>query len=179
MKDECDIQSSPPSALGIRTKACFNHSPAMTDTILPGLERRVKRQLLDDVWFDPFTRGRYATDASHYQIMHIGVVAPRSVKEAQYALAIAREEGVSVLAHEDRALTKQEADGTAASSPTAERRVACYNLDALRPGRNEVNLAHILVGSEGTRAFSTRIALQLAPRLGRRAVGACHFGNFS
>src|SRR5207237_2747792 len=59
--------------------------------------RRLKRQFLGDVWFDPFTLGRYATDASHYQIMPIGVVAPRSIKEAEYALAIAREEGVSVL----------------------------------------------------------------------------------
>src|SRR5713101_10047812 len=69
----------------------------MSETIVPGLERRLKRQLLGDVWFDPFTRGRYATDASHYQMMPIGVIAPRSVKEAQYTLALAREEGVSVL----------------------------------------------------------------------------------
>src|SRR6266851_5170351 len=69
----------------------------MSETIVPGLERRLKTQLLGDVQFDPFTRGRYATDASHYQMMPIGVVAPRSVKEAQYTLALAREEGVSVL----------------------------------------------------------------------------------
>src|SRR5229473_5514504 len=69
----------------------------MSETIVPGLERRLKTQLLGDVQFDPFTRGRYATDASHYQMMPIGVVAPRSIKEAEYALAIAREEGVSVL----------------------------------------------------------------------------------
>ena len=36
----------------------------------------------------------------------------------------------------------------------------------------------ILVGSEGTLAFSTRIELKLSPLLGRRAVGACHFGRF-
>ena len=47
------------------------------------------------------------------------------------------------------------------------------------PGRNDVNLAHILVGSEGTLGFSTRIELKLAPLLGRRAVGACHFGSFA
>src|ERR1700694_5349040 len=69
----------------------------MSETIVPGLERRLKAQLLGDVQFDPFTRGRYATDASHYQMMPIGVVAPRSVKEAQCTLALAREEGVSVL----------------------------------------------------------------------------------
>ena len=70
----------------------------MAQTVVPGLERRLKAHLLGEVEFDAFTRGRYATDASHYQIMPLGVVAPRSVKEAEHALAIAREEGVSVLA---------------------------------------------------------------------------------
>jgi Fe-S oxidoreductase len=46
------------------------------------------------------------------------------------------------------------------------------------PGRNDLNLAHILVGSEGTLAFSTAVELKLWPLLGRRAVGACHFGSF-
>ena len=45
-------------------------------------------------------------------------------------------------------------------------------------GNNDVNLAHILVGSEGTLGFSTRIELKLSPLLGRRAVGAVHFGSF-
>src|SRR5437763_11302470 len=70
----------------------------MAQTVVPGLERRLKAHLLGEVEFDAFTRGRYATDASHYQIMPLGVVAPRSVKEAEHALAIAREEGASVLA---------------------------------------------------------------------------------
>src|SRR5690606_979740 len=45
-------------------------------------------------------------------------------------------------------------------------------------GRNDLNLAHILVGSEGTLAFTTKVELKLWPVLGRRAVGACHFGSF-
>src|ERR1700716_2854401 len=69
----------------------------MADAVMPGLERRLKEHLLGEVNFDAFTRGRYATDASHYQIMPVGVVAPRSMKEAEHALALAREEGVSVL----------------------------------------------------------------------------------
>jgi hypothetical protein len=52
----------------------------MTDIVLPGLERRLKTQLLGEVQFDRFTRGRYATDASHYQMMPIGVVAPRLLR---------------------------------------------------------------------------------------------------
>ena len=59
-----------------------------------------------------------------------------------------------------------------------QRRVGGYNLDALLPGKNDLNLAHILVGSEGTLAFTTKVELKLWPTLGRRAVGACHFGSF-
>ena len=62
--------------------------------------------------------------------------------------------------------------------PKVQRRVGGYNLDALVPGRNDINLAHLLVGSEGTLAFSTKIELKLSPLLGRRALGACHFGSF-
>src|SRR3954470_5374396 len=279
----------------------------MAETVVPGLERRLKAHLLGEVNFDAFTRGRYATDASHYQVMPVGVVAPRSMKEAEHALALAHEEGVSVLPrgagtsqsgqtvnsslvidcsrHLDHVLaldvpgrrctvepgvvldelnrrlrphglwfpvdistasratlggmvgnnscgarslrygnTRENvisvdallADGTLAhfgpvapdlsdipdSSPLkplaqdlmaiasreagavrirfpqVQRRVGGYNLDALVPGRNDVNLAHILVGSEGTLGFSNRIELKLSPLLGRRAVGAVHFGSF-
>ena len=47
--------------------------------------------------FDAFTRGRYATDASIYQIEPLGVVVPKSRADAAAAIAIAREEGVPVL----------------------------------------------------------------------------------
>ena len=67
-------------------------------TVAPGLERRLRAELAGEVRFDPFTRGRYATDASHYQMMPIGVVTPRSVAEAERAIAIARAEKVTVLA---------------------------------------------------------------------------------
>src|SRR3972149_2455951 len=66
--------------------------------VMPGLERRLKAELTGDVQFDRFTRGRYATDASHYQITPVGVVAPRTIEEAERAIGIARAEGVPVLA---------------------------------------------------------------------------------
>jgi len=66
--------------------------------VMPGLERRLKAELSGEVQFDRFSRGRYATDASHYQIMPVGVVAPRTIEEAERAIGIARAEGVSVLA---------------------------------------------------------------------------------
>jgi FAD/FMN-containing dehydrogenase/Fe-S oxidoreductase len=279
----------------------------MSETILPGLERRLKAQLLGEVQFDPFSRGRYATDASHYQIMPVGVVIPRSTKEVEYAVAIARDEGVSILprgagtsqagqtvnaslvidcskhldgvldldvsekrcvvepgivldelnrrlkphglwfpvdistasratiggmvannscgarslrygntrenvlsidalladghvehfgrvaadlsdlppgsglaplARDLLAIAAEEASEIETNFPKVQRRVGGYNLDSLLPGRNDLNLAHILVGSEGTLAFSSRIELKLARVLGRRAVGACHFGSF-
>ena len=65
---------------------------------MPGLERRLKAELSGDVRFDRFTRGRYATDASHYQVMPVGVVAPRTIEEADRAIGIARAEGATVLA---------------------------------------------------------------------------------
>ena len=273
--------------------------------VMPGLERRLKAELTGEVQFDRFARGRYATDASHYQIMPIGVVAPRTIEEADRAIAIARSEGASVLArgggtsqagqtvgkslvvdcskyltrildldvkrgrctvepgivlddlnrqlkphglwfpvdistasratiggmagnnscggrsmrygtmrdnvmsiealladgtlaHFGRiggslkdvptplrplakdllAIGAREADEIVARFPKVQRRVGGYNLDALVPGKNDINLAHVLVGGEGTLAFSTRIELKLSPLLGRRAVGACHFGSF-
>jgi len=275
-------------------------------TLLPALEktleRRLKTEQAGEVRFDAFTRGRYATDASHYQIMPLGVVAPRSLADAEGALAVCRSEGVPVTprgggtsqagqtvnrsvildcsrhlnriveidatnrrcvvepgivldelnralkahglwfpvdistasratiggmvgnnscgarslrygntrenvlsidavladgarAHFGRmgeagvdvpsalirdllAIAARQAGEIEARFPKVQRRVGGYNLDALVPGRNDVNLAHLLVGSEGTLAFSTRIELKLSPLLGPRAVGACHFGSF-
>src|SRR5258707_3221852 len=70
----------------------------MTVIASPGLERRLKAQSVGEVLFDAFTRGRYATDASSYQMMPLGVVVPRTIAEAERAIAVARSEGVSVLA---------------------------------------------------------------------------------
>ncbi|HYX90895.1 MAG TPA: FAD-binding oxidoreductase, partial [Myxococcaceae bacterium] len=51
-----------------------------------------------EVLFDAFTRGRYSTDASIYQIEPIGVVLPRSAEDVEAAIAVAREEGFPVIA---------------------------------------------------------------------------------
>ncbi len=48
--------------------------------------------------FGPGDRGRYATDASIYQVEPIGVVVPERIEDAMAAMAIAREHGVPVLA---------------------------------------------------------------------------------
>jgi FAD/FMN-containing dehydrogenase/Fe-S oxidoreductase len=61
------------------------------------LEAHLRREIRGEVLFDAFSRGRYATDASIYQIEPLGVVVPKSREDAATAIAIAREEGVPVL----------------------------------------------------------------------------------
>ena len=272
--------------------------------LLPGLERRLKAEQVGEVRFDAFTRGRYATDASHYQIMPLGVVTPRTIEEAERAIGdlprgrragdAARRRHLAGRADRQRragrrllaasqprarsrrrrpALHGRAGHRARRAQPPAEAaravvpgryldRVARHHrrhgrqqflrraLAALRqyareravdrchagrrharafrpdaatagvnvpprsgarparhrararptrssgafrkcsaasaatistrwcPARNDINLAHLLVGSEGTLAFSTKIELKLSPLLGRRAVGACHFGSF-
>ena len=63
----------------------------------PHLERRLRTALAGEVLFGPFDRARYARDASIYQIEPIGVVRPRTKADVEAALAIALEEGVSVV----------------------------------------------------------------------------------
>ncbi|MTV14150.1 MULTISPECIES: FAD-binding and (Fe-S)-binding domain-containing protein [Bradyrhizobium] len=271
------------------------------------LEQRLRSELTGDVFFDAFNRGRYATDASFYQIMPAGVVVPRTVDEALRALAIARDAGrivtprgggtsqcgqtvndgivVDLSKHlnrilsldvEDRTCVVEPgivlddlnrqlrkhglwfpvdvstasratiggmagnnscggrslrygtmrdntlsmdaalADGTllhfgevprdltrvnssdsglklfrdmldlgerealeiADKFPKVQRRVGGYNLDALVPRNAPNNLAHLLVGSEGTLAFTTQVELKLWPVIRNKALGVCHFGSF-
>ena len=273
----------------------------------PGLERRLRAGIEGDVLLDVFSRGRYATDASAYQIMPAGVVVPKTQEDVEAALAIARAEGVAVTArgggtsqsgqtvndglvvdmsrHLNRileldvagrrcvvepgivldglnralrphglwfpvdvstasratiggmagnnscgarsirygmmrdnviAIDAVLADGTAmhfgelgagaprtnepgakaalvadllalgareageigARFPKVLRRVGGYNIDALVGGDRPVNLAHLLVGSEGTLALSSRIELALSPLPENRVFGICHFGSF-
>src|SRR5690242_14450448 len=271
----------------------------MPDHAPPPLQAKLAREITGEVLFDRFSRGRYATDASFYQIMPAGVVVPRNMDEALRALAIARDDvrvvtprggGTSqcgqtvndgividfskhlnrivsidvanrscvvepgiVLDDLNRQLKKhglwfpvdvstasratiggmtgnnscggrslrygntrenvlsidavladgtnahfgpvgslpqnpfekfllslgaREADEIERNFPKVQRRVGGYNLDSFVPGKNDANLAHILVGSEGTLGFTTKVELKLWPVLGKRAVGACHFGSF-
>src|SRR5262245_19804991 len=267
----------------------------------PALAARLGEVVRGEVLFDAFTRGRYSTDASIYQIEPIGVVLPRGAEDVVAAVALARSEGfpviargggssqnghplgravvmdtsrhmngvlevdaaagtatvqpgivldelnrqlkatgwhfpvdVSTSAHATlggmtgnnsagtrsikygimvhnvleveavladgtravfgelapgggparvaelaaamRALYADNAEEIALRTPQVMRRVGGYNLDAL--GEPRPNLARLLVGSEGTLRFFTRIKLQLSP-IPRHRIGAvCHFGRF-
>ena len=61
------------------------------------LADQLSRELEGEVLFDAFSRGRYSTDASVYQIQPIGVVVPRSRQDVLAAIRIAAEHDVPVL----------------------------------------------------------------------------------
>ena len=69
----------------------------MPGSSLDALAARLRRELTGDVLFDAWSRGRYATDASIYQIEPLGVVVPRTDQEAVRAAELAAEAGVPIL----------------------------------------------------------------------------------
>jgi FAD/FMN-containing dehydrogenase/Fe-S oxidoreductase len=271
-------------------------------------EQRLRANVEGDVLFDAFSRGRYATDASIYQIEPVGVVIPRTEEAARIALQIAAEDGVPILprgagtsqcgqtvgaaliidcskylrevVHVDlqrreaiaqpgvvldhlnarlrahdlwfpvdvstsaqatiggmagnnscgsrsirygnmvhnvlgveawltggeefyfgqsselggapaayraliekiHAIVRRHATQIEARWPKVLRRVQGYNLDMIEPGSADQprahNLAHLLVGSEGTLAFSKRIKLKLAAIPPHKVMGVVHFPTF-
>ena len=72
--------------------------------------------------------------------------------------------------------------------PKVLRRVGGYNIDALLPDAmakrpngkkgDGINLSHLLVGSEGTLAYSSQIKLKLSPLPSKKIMGICHFPSF-
>ena len=266
---------------------------------MTGLEENLRTDIEGEVHFDLFNRGRYATDASHYQVLPDGVVIPKTHGDVQVALEHAKNAGVAVLARgggssqcgqtvnrgvvidhtkylnrilefnaEDcrclvepgivldelnhflrpyglwfpvdvstssratlggmagnnsagsrsirygimrdnvESITATLADGSertfglldgaendelvsqllAVGSreqgeiekrfPQVLRRVGGYNLDALIPDSEPINLAQLLVGSEGTLAWFKSIELKLSPLPKNRVLGICHFPTF-
>ena len=61
------------------------------------LARRLTRETEGEVLFDAASRGRYATDASIYQIMPVGVFVPRTEDDVATAIELARETGTPLL----------------------------------------------------------------------------------
>ncbi|HWC62126.1 MAG TPA: FAD-binding oxidoreductase, partial [Rhizomicrobium sp.] len=69
----------------------------LAEEVRAALAARLARETRGEVLFDAGARGRYATDASIYQIMPAGVFVPKSAEDVATALAIARELKVPVL----------------------------------------------------------------------------------
>jgi len=62
--------------------------------------------------------------------------------------------------------------------PKLIRRVGGYNIDALIPKVEPNNLSHLLVGSEGTLVYSSKVELKLSPLITKKVMGVCHFPSF-
>ena len=75
------------------------------------------------------------------------------------------------------AIAAREATEIEARWPKVLRRVQGYNLDMVIPGRPH-NLAHLLVGSEGTLAYFKRLRLKLSRIPRHKVLGVCHFPTF-
>ena len=71
-------------------------APAPND-ISAALMRRLRSETEGEVLFDAGSRGRYATDASIYQIMPVGVLVPVNERDVAIAIDIARDLKVPVL----------------------------------------------------------------------------------
>ena len=55
---------------------------------------RLKKQIEGDILNSSFDRGRYATDASIYQIMPEAVMVPKTWQDVEAALDFAKAEGI-------------------------------------------------------------------------------------
>ena len=62
------------------------------------LERHLRQEMQGEVLFSRADRGRYATDASIYQVMPVGVAVPRNQEDLLRCLDIARHHQAAVLA---------------------------------------------------------------------------------
>src|SRR5689334_15083433 len=73
----------------------LTRAPSNETTLL--LEKRLAAETQGEVLFDDGSRGRYATDASIYQIIPVGVFVPRTQADVAIAIDIARDLKVPVL----------------------------------------------------------------------------------
>jgi FAD/FMN-containing dehydrogenase/Fe-S oxidoreductase len=98
--------------------------------------------------------------------------------------------GYQQLVRKIREIAVREAEEIEHRYPKVLRRVGGYNLDMMLrapfngvhpgplPGPMTLNMAHLLVGSEGTLAYSRAIELDLSPLPKHKALGVCHFPTF-
>ena len=86
------------TALSARSATSLqDQAPADVGVDSAALERRLRAELEGEVLFDAFSRGRYSTDASIYQIEPLGVVVPRNEQDVVRALQVAADHGVPLL----------------------------------------------------------------------------------
>src|SRR2546429_9872908 len=74
------------------------HRRTSGDVDAEALASELRRRIRGEVRFDAGSRALYATDASNYRQVPIGVVIPRDADDVIKTMAIARESGASILA---------------------------------------------------------------------------------
>jgi len=84
--------------------------------------------------------------------------------------------GYRELVKKIRAIAAREAEEIEHRYPKLLRRVGGYNLDMISGA--PFNMAHLLVGSEGTLAYTRRLQLDLSPLPKHKTLGVCHFPTF-
>src|SRR5881227_2121663 len=68
-----------------------------TPTLFEALAADLRAEVDGEIRFDPGSRAAYATDASNFRQVPIGVVVPRSPEAGAEAIAVAREFSAPVL----------------------------------------------------------------------------------
>jgi len=159
----------------------------MTATVQPGivLERLNRLIKKDGVFFpiDPSTASRAtiggmtANNSSGARSIRYGTMVHNvrtidGVLQTGETLRSARDRITPIV----QAIAAREAGEIAARFPKVLRRVGGYNLDLVGP--DGFDLAQLLVGSEGTLAFFTRIELALSRLPAHAVLGVAHFPTF-
>ncbi len=72
-------------------------APTFSDAAAGALAEALKKRVSGEVRFDAGSRALYATDASNYRQVPIGVVVPRTVEDVIATVALCREHGAPVL----------------------------------------------------------------------------------
>lgn len=75
----------------------YEHVASMSNEVAGQLAARLTEETCGEVLFSAADRGRYATDASIYQVMPVGVFVPRSAPDVKTALDICRDMGVPIV----------------------------------------------------------------------------------
>lgn len=90
-------RASSSAATASARSAAQASNPLRPDPDTSTLAHRLEQETEGEVLFDMASRGRYATDASIYQIMPLGVFVPKNQRDVALAIDIARDAGAPLL----------------------------------------------------------------------------------
>ena len=61
------------------------------------VEKELRSQFSGDVWFDVEKRAEYGTATCMVKVMHVGVVAPKSIEYGRHVLRVCAENDIAVI----------------------------------------------------------------------------------